>query len=306
MPYSQGSSIHRFQHLAMNTTFEIQIPEDRDEYARQVSVAVFQEIDRLEALLSRFDPRSDISQLNALQPGESVRVSFEVFECLTMASRFYAATDGAFDITFPATNPATPHISAMQWLVLGGDSQPESSLAPAGYFVAVHPAAKGEQFVGLNINLGGIGKGYALDRTREILQDWSIASALLHSGTSSVLAVGSPPGAPGWRVGVAGDWAHIAPFREIRLGDQALGSSGKEVQGDHIIDPRTGATAEAHLATWVRATTAAEADALSTAFMIMSPDGVHQYIAENQGIAALLVEPGDYLPIVKTVGAWDT
>jgi len=96
---SAPTLLNRFSHEAMTTFFEVIIPGDNAKYAEQAANAVFREIDRLEGLLSRFDACSDISQVNRLKPGQSVRVAPDVFECLSVAAWAYAETEGAFDVT---------------------------------------------------------------------------------------------------------------------------------------------------------------------------------------------------------------
>src|SRR5207248_10039134 len=123
---------------------------------------------------------------------------------------------------------------------------------------------------GLEINLGSIGKGYALDRAAELLRgEWQIASALLHGGHSSVYAMGGEPGdARGWLVGVQHPWDPERRFATVRLRDRGLATSAATFQHleyngkklGHILDPRTGWPAEGVASATVIAPTAAEAD----------------------------------------------
>jgi thiamine biosynthesis lipoprotein len=147
---------------------------------------------------------------------------------------------------------------------------------------------------GIDIDLGGIGKGYALDKAFEILEDWSIENAFIHSGTSTVLAAGSPsggkPGEKGWQVGVAAGWEKSSPVNKIILKDRALSGSGKEIKGEHIIDPFDGGPAQGHVSAWVSHPAAAEADALSTAFIVMDTDEVRAYCRNHPEVWALLIQ----------------
>lgn len=90
--------VHRFAHLAMRTTFEVVIAGKDKVYSLQVSQAIFEEIDRIETLLSHFDPCSEIGQINHLKPGQSLRIGIEVFDCLKTAVRIQRETNGAFDV----------------------------------------------------------------------------------------------------------------------------------------------------------------------------------------------------------------
>ena len=303
------SGLHRFAHEAMYTTFEVIFAGEEEPYARQAAQAVFREIDRLEGLLSRFDPGSDVSQISRLRPGETTRVSLEAFECLRAANRVHAATGGAFDVTVGPLmrcwrtqdglprQPSQGEIDAarerigMDRLVFG-----RGAVAGEDGFEIGLKAAEGSAAQGIDVDLGGIGKGYALEKAAELLEDWSIEAALLHSGTSTALAIGSggaaagcPTGREGWPVGVAGKWREAAGIERIVLRDRALSGSGTEVKGDHIIDCRTGRVARGHLGAWVSCASAAEADALSTAFMVMAPREVEAYCSGWPDVAALLV-----------------
>ena len=311
----------------MTTVFEMIVAGQEETYARQASSAVFREIDRLEGLLSRFQPVSDIAQINRLKPGESLHVCLEAFECLRLASQVHADTGGAFDVTVgPLMNlmrdakgnwqritddeiAAARAVVGMERLVLN----------PRDFTVAIRPAAGPDPSACVEVDLGAIGKGYALDKAAELLADWEIPDVLLHSGTSSVLALGgvgrvpdpadiendrrlrepacsngeaggSPVGERGWPLGVAGDWSRQAGFDTVLLSGAALSGSGTEVKGRHVLDPRTGRPAVNHLAAWAIAPSAALSDALSTAFMVMTTAEVNAWCRSHVEVAALVVE----------------
>ena len=103
-------------------------------------------------------------------------------------------------------------------------------------------------------------------------------------------AAGCAENERGWPVGVGGEWGKIAGFDSILLSGSAVSGSGTEVKGQHILDPRTGWPAEAHLAAWAIAPSAALSDALSTGFMVMSTDEVKACCAKLPGVSALVVE----------------
>ena len=152
---------------------------------------------------------------------------------------------------------------------------------------------------GLEINLGSIGKGYALDRVVQMLwKDWQIANVLLHGGQSSVFALGSEPGSPaGWSVTLSDPRDPLLQMGVFRLRDRALGTSSAIYQHivhegrklGHILDPRTGWPAEGMLAATATAPTAALADALATAFFILGPEWAQVYCKEHPEIGAVLV-----------------
>jgi len=292
----EAQSVCRFAHFAMGTFFELLIGGKNEAYGRQVSQAVFSEIDRIENLFSRFNPCSEIGQINRLKPGQSLMVGIEIFECIKIASWVQSQTHGAFDI-----NIGSPLKSGRKEVPESKKSAADINIlkqidliqTPRGYMVEI-PARKCEaENSHVDLDLGGIGKGYALDRTLKILSDWSITNALIHAGTSTALAVGSPINEDskkkGWPVGIASSWDFEQAPKEFILRNRALSGSGTEVKGKHIFDPRTGRPANGHLAAWASHASAAVSDALSTAFMVMSTGEVKAFCEKNPEVWALVV-----------------
>lgn len=289
--------MHRFSHEAMSTTFDAIIIHDDRKYASQAARAVFAEIDRFERLLSRHDPGTDLAQVNRLRPGQWMAVNLEVVECLEIAAQAYIQTGGAFDVAFQSrAGGARP--SAMEFLLL---SRPDSDepATPSQFLAGIAPEAADANFDGAELDLGGIGKGYALDKCLVILDDWDIENALLNSGTSTVLARGPGPGGEGWPVGVSGDWHEMTGLRKTYLHNEALSGSGTAVKGDHIRNPKTGHAAPA-IAAWTKSQTAAWTDAISTALMVMPREKAESLCREANLDAIVVYTPEDYL----VTGTW--
>ncbi len=144
----------------------------------------------------------------------------------------------------------------------------------------------------VQIDLGGIGKGYAVDRMAELLGDWSIDTALIHAGQSSVRPLGAPPQAEGWPVTLTDPRNHSRTLARLHLRDRALSGSGLQ-KGYHIIDPRSGLPVEGKRAAWSSAPDATTADALSTAFMVMSPDEIKDYCLRWPDTQAMIILQGE-------------
>jgi thiamine biosynthesis lipoprotein len=299
MPRRLKTDVHRFAHEAMTTVFEVFITGKDKDYARQAARAAFDEVDRIERLFSRFDPSSEISRASRLRPGERMMVGVETVECLAIAARIQAETGGAFDINY-RTLQAKPRRSGAgeKRKPGGGTSQPPNLLGlvglkmvPGGFEIERHSGRARKKPAPLDLDLGAVGKGYALDKALEVLGDWSIKNALVHSGTSTALGIGSGPrvGKPGWPVGTATAWKCPGAPKEVRLRGRALSGSGTEVKGDHIIDPRTGRPARGHLAAWASHPSAAVSDALSTAFLVMKTEDVGRYCRSRPEVSALVI-----------------
>lgn len=253
-----GLRAHRFSHRAMNTMFETIVCGQEAEYAEQAAWATFDELDQIETELSRFIEGSDIWQINSLHAGESVTVGIAAIECLQLARRICDETSGAFDVTACGTKRGMD-------LVLIDENE---------FTVTVEAD-------GVTVDLGGIGKGYAVDRMAAMLGEWEIHCAIVHSGQSSVCAIGSPGDREGWVIALGGPTAPGASREKLVLRDRALSGSAQTTDDRHIIDPRDGKPVAAAVAAWAIAPSAALADALSTAFVVMSDEEVRQYCADH-------------------------
>ncbi len=268
---------HTFQHEAMATFFEVTLVGDHPrDYLRHAALAAFREADRLENELSRYLESSYISRANRLARGASLIVSPDVIDVLLLSADIALATRRAFDPAYASERPA--------------DLDPELppfTLDPASFtLTSLAPR--------LHLDLGAVGKGFALDRMLDTLREWQIDAALLNAGGSSLLAHGTPaPDLPGWSVGVGDGPAE----RTLSLRDASLSGSGIAVKGDHLVDPRTGAPAPRTARTWAYAPSAAQADALSTAFFVMAEPEIATLCADHPQLGAALSAPGDRLVV---------
>ena len=283
------AGMKRFSHEAMATIFEIIIIHEDERYARQAAAAAFEEVDRLEGELSRFIENSDISRINNLPANQPLLLGLEAFECLRISMQKYAETNGAFDVTIGSLfkcwrdkdgNPCTP----------SGDELDRARLHTGMNLLQLdereHTICLAASPV--QVDLGGIGKGYAVDRVADLLREWSIETALVSGGYSSVLALEAPPGTKGWPLTLSDPADRKRILARPQLRTEALGGSGVQ-KGGHIISPRTGRPVEGKRAAWSAAPDAATADALSTAFMIMDPDEIRQYCSRHPDRRAMVM-----------------
>lgn len=280
--------VRRFSHDAMATVFEVHCVHPDERYAAQAAQAAFDLADRLERELSRFLHNSDITRVNHLAPGQSTRVSPSTLECLLIARHMFELTGGAFDVSIGTGLPS---------LELDADD------------CVVRAATAGVQ-----VDLGGIGKGYAVDLMAEVLEEWGIRAAFVHGGFSSVLALEPPDGRDGWPLTISDPADRSRVLTRLSVRQTALGASGVR-KGDHIVDPRTGRPVRARLAAWVvlprpepsaadaadegpRLAPAAVTDALTTAFMLLSPDEIDALCRQSPGLEAwILLESGGGDPL---------
>lgn len=258
-----------FRSEAMATHFEVVISGHPERYAGQAAQEAFRELARIEAELSRYVESSDISRVNRLRRGETILVGECAMECLLVAAAAAEDTGRAFDAAYASERA-------------GGDERPGPAftLDPSAHTVTSRSAR-------LHVDLGAIGKGYALDRMAQVLADWEIRTACLNSGGSTALALDPPEGARGWPLGI-GDSSSPGPHLFCR---RALSGSGVAVKGSHLLDPRTGAPAARKLRAWACAPEAAVADALSTAFFVMTDEEVAVFCACHEAVGAVLAQP---------------
>ena len=269
----------------MDATFEIIVAGQEPEYAGQAARAAFDEVDALERELSRFIQTSDVAQVNALSAGGSVCVGIDAFECLALAQSVWVDTAGAFDVTVGSGLNRVQAIGGMDLLKLNAQER-----------------TVGVEAEGLKVDLGGIGKGYAVDRIAALLRDWSIEGALVHSGQSTVLAMGKGAGEQGWTVGLRDPEHEQQVIAAVLLRDEALSGSAAGLDDPHIVDPRTGRPPRDKLASWAKARSAALADALSTAFMVMTESEIEAYCDRDRRVAAMVL-PARAAP--ARFGPWD-
>ncbi len=288
---------------AMATRFEIVLHGGSAVALRAAGEEALDEIDRLEGRLSLYRPTSEIAHVNSGAARSPVRVSPVIFHLLQQAHGLSQATNGAFDITI------APLVRC--WGFMGGTGQmpqPEEvseARSKVGMsLVKLNPEDFTVTFAreGVMIDLGAIGKGFALERAAECLREAGVTSALLNAGTSTVFALGHPPEQDYWKVAIESPPGAAVGGRPdmvatVPLHDEALSVSavwGRAFQSGgkrygHVLDPRTGHPVRGALLSAVALPSATEADALSTALLVLGDAG-HDALAKlRPGIRTLVL-----------------
>ncbi len=248
--------------------------------------------------MSKYRPTSEITRINTAAGHGSVITDPEVFCLIQHALDYSRRTGGAFDIT------VGPLVRAWGFFRDDGHYPSPDELSQArakvGWqHVAADSALRSIRFLtpGIELDLGGIGKGFAIDCAARILQRHGVAAALLGVGQSSYRALGAPPGAEGWPITVSWPSEPARALSTVWLRDRSLATSGNdqkhfELDGrrySHIIDPRTGQPAAGMMQATVTALTATDSDALSTALFVLGPERATDLIEQTDGAAALFV-----------------
>lgn len=291
---------------AMAVEFQIFLNAGQHAHATEVALQALDLVEALEDQLSVFREHSEVSQLNRLAAFQPVTVEPKLFSLLEQSLAVYEQTEGAFDIT------SGPLSKAWGFMRRQGRFPSEADVREAldcvgSHWLALDREQRTIRFLkpGLEINFHAIGKGHALDRCAELLAESEVQDFLIHGGHSSVLARGTRAGVTdeqrGWWVALRHPLRTDRRLGEIRLLNRALGTSGSGVQFfyhqgrrfGHVLDPRTGWPSEGVLSATVVAESAAEADALATAFYIWGVEKSAEYCRQHEGLGAVLVCPGE-------------
>lgn len=274
--------VRRYSHQAMATSWDLFFHGLDEPEADEAARMAFLEVNQLESDLSRFRMDSDIGRLNQLGAGETTRVGPAAMDCVLLAADVHAATGGAFDITIgplfecwvgPEGSPRRASRAEI--------TEARTRCGMDKLIVEPENLRLGVTVEGVQVDLGGIGKGYAIDqaatRIRALL---GCNNFLFNAGDSTILAVGPGPEGKGWpiRAGLKGNLVHLR--------DESISGSGTSVKGAHIIDPRSAKPIKIggrdHL--WVRTPLASVADAFSTALLVLSAKEAKEVCARHPEI----------------------
>jgi len=295
-PEPAGWWLH-LNRTAMACRFEVTLPmSDRPGVA--VATEALNQIDRLEDQLTVFRESSEVSRINRHAAIEAVHVEDSLFELITLCKNLNLDTDGTFDIT---SGPLTRCWGFLkrEGRLPSPDEIAEARLLVGSVQLLLDDESRTIRFLrsGVEINLGSIGKGYALDRVAASIRH-RIRTALLNAGASSISAIGSGDHSQGWSVGLRHPRHKSERLATLRLRDCAVSTSGSEEQFfehdgrryGHIIDPRSGWPAEEVTTVSVVARSAAISDALATAFYIGGRQLAERFCTSHPDVMAIMLE----------------
>ncbi len=274
---------------AMGSRFEVVLRGDDEVHLRAAGEEALGEIERWDARLSTYKPTSEVSIINATAAQGPVLVDPVLFALLQRIRGLHEATRGAFD---PTVGPLME-----TWnFVRGTGTVPsreriDAALSVSGmHRVHLDPERRTIQFErqGMRLDLGAIGKGFALEEAVNLLREAGVKHALIHGGNSTVCALGHPDDIGNWNVAIPYPESHgrqadpdrmlaVVPLNETALSVSAVWSRSFEVDGrvfGHVMDPRTGWPVSRAVLSAVVMSSATDADALSTALLVLGNDGL--------------------------------
>lgn len=292
---------------AMGTSFRIAAfgPEKRK--LAGATFAAFDEARRIDALISNYQPESELSRVNAAAADRPVAVSEEFGDLLAVSLDAARRSEGAFDLTVGPLMKVWGFYKGSG--SLPGDRAVRRAIDRVGYHhVELSADRRSVRFTqdGVELDPGGIGKGYAVDRMVALLRRYEVESAMISAGTSTLYALGAPPDeARGWRVELQSPEKPDVAADTVFLRDESLSTSGSyekffEVDGRrycHIMDPRTGRPVEGTAAVSVRSKSALESEIWTTALFVLgkteanrlSPAAAEVFFCETDGRCAWLI-----------------
>lgn len=283
---ASADDIHVFTHAAMGSEFELRIVAPY-EHAEAAAAESFELIDAIEEEISSWRDTSYTTYINRHAADEPVRVSTNVLELFVKSKQLSERTFGAFD---PTVGPLLD-----VWKIRsGGEASSESAIADALKRVGMHHVVIDESAMtvaydreGVWVDWGAVGKGYALDLVAEHLRGRGIQSALLSAGTSTILAIGAPPGEAAWTVDIP---TSAGKTTKVPLQDAALSTSVCVENPSNpcdILDPRSGRPVSVASSATVVAQTGLAADALSTALLVMRREEAERFFERDPEFRAI-------------------
>ena len=287
----------------MGTVFEIAAYDQTSQHALDAIEKAFQEIVRVDDLLSNYKTDSALSYLNSSAHFHAEKVPSDLYRVVEESLRFSRLSGGKFDISVAPlvdlwkaaiAGAGTPSL-ARQQAARDCVGYEKIELTPPDQ-ITFHSAC-------MQLDLGAIGKGYAVDRAAEVLQSSGIRNALINAGGSTILAIGSPPGQSAWLVHLRDPSHKVDP--QVMLKDESVSTSEQtapSLLGDdsagHIIDPDTGRPLRTEFAVSVIAQTGTASDALSTASLVLGPEKGKVLLYRMAGVSAIWISPDAQMEVV--------
>ena len=297
-PPDAATRLYSSIHPAMGTEYTLYLYAHSCEEAEVAAKVAFAEVDRIEDLLSNYRDGSELSRINNEAGDHEVTTDPEVFRFLESAFAWSERSKGAFDMTVGRLMKTWGFFNA-QGAIPSNAELREAHSRVGWEKVRLDRQRRTVRFLspGIELDPGGIGKGYAVDRAVRVLSKGGVRTALLSAGSSSVYALGAPPGMPGWTIQIPDPRNEGHVISEISLRDTSLSTANHSQKYfiedgrlyGSIMDPRTLRPAEGVLQVSAMAPSALDSDVLSNALFVLGPKGSASLLEEFPQFSALIV-----------------
>lgn len=294
---SFSQQVFKKQAVLMGSVFEIVIVENDSARAQQYFQKTIDEIERIENLISEWRPHTQISQVNQNAGLKPVKVDREVFELTQRAIKYSTLTDGAFDISIAALDKVWVFDGSMD--VLPSEDAIKKSIENVGYQHILLDSLNSTIFLekkGMKIGFGSIGKGYAADKGRELLQALGVKGGIVNA-SGDLSAWGMQPNGKPWNVGVNNPFKSHKMLKVLKLKNGSVATSGSyekfaEIHGkrySHIINPKTGWPSSGLTSVTVSGSSAEFSNFLSTSIMVLGKKEGRKLISKYSDYKAIII-----------------
>jgi FAD:protein FMN transferase len=290
------SSIYHNKFYAMGTRFNAILPGLDSEEGDRVFQIVKREISRIEGKLSRFRPESDVSEMNRVAKSHECELDDELCDIMKACIWCSRITDGAFDVTL---RPLMDYWKNNDHGKLPGPEWEDVRKSLGMHHLLLDEANKTIRFDNshVEVDLGGFGKGYGLEKIREMLDNLRVSCAFISFGESSVLALGDHPAGGCWKIGVNDYTRPGFPAYRFDVNDGSVSTSSNFYVTDngilknhkHVIDPVTGLPVDECVSVSVMAQSPVLAEMMSTAFLVMPDEKIFEILDQYEGMEAVKI-----------------
>jgi thiamine biosynthesis lipoprotein len=297
-------TVHQRVLRLMGNRFEISVVSDDAPLAESMIDAAVAEISRIEKLLTTFNESSQTNMINQNAGITPVKVDKEVFDLIQRSLRISQLTQGSFDITYGSIDKRLWNFDTTM-TELPDAKTAKQSVRLINYRNVILNERDGSVFLkekGMRIGFGGIGKGYAADKAKHILQQKGVKSGIVNA-SGDLSAWGLQPDGTPWTIGIADPYTKITPFSFLEISNMAVATSGNYekyavINGkkySHTIDPKTGFPVEGIKSVTIITQSAELADAMATPVTVMGIKAGLNLINQMKNIACIIIDDNDVL-----------
>tara|TARA_B100000795_G_scaffold71256_1_gene50113 strand:- start:2885 stop:3868 length:984 start_codon:yes stop_codon:yes gene_type:complete len=291
-----SQEIYKQKASLMGSDFEITVVANSKLEAEQNIQIAINEISRIEALISSWDPNSETSRINQNAGIAPVKISEELFMLIKRALQISSLTDGAFDISYASMDKIWKYDGSMKKMPT--KEAIKNSVAKVGYGSVILDQINTTVFLknkAMKIGFGAIGKGYAADQAKKLLISKGISGGIINA-SGDMNTWGTQPKAKAWQVAITNPLNKNKAFAVLPIKGAVVTSGNYEkfvtfnnVRFSHIIDPRSGYPAFGIISVTVFAAQAELADALATSVFVMGVQAGLDRINQLNGVECIII-----------------
>jgi thiamine biosynthesis lipoprotein len=303
-------AVHKRVLRLMGNRFEISVVSDNEHWAHKCIDAAIEEISRIEKLLTTFSDDSQTNLVNRNAGIQPVKVDQEVYELVERSLKISGLTQGAFDISYGGIDKSLWNFD-LSMTALPDPEVARKSVRLINYNNVILDESNRTIFLkeeGMRIGFGGIGKGYAADKARTVLQNLGVTSGIVNAAGDLVTWGTQPNGKP-WTIAIADPDKSITPFSTLNISNMAIATSGNYekyvmIGGrkySHTIDPKTGLPVTGIKSVSIISPSAELADAMATPVMVMGVRVGLDLINQLKQIACIIIDDNNQIHCSKNI-----